>query len=245
MWQQTWHQIKTQFSKTDWQTLLPTIFIQLITWSYPPFAYLVGVAGTRFTSHFGPLFLYELCIGAAVTLALTNHFNAPLSLISLVLSVFLALVGFWNAPLLLALLILLPTFLIIVQLPQAGLQNGLGLATLGALLTLTIPVACAFNASHYLSWTVLSYFFPLAASTWFFLAPNFLRGSRQRDAILSGAALLLVLSLLTRPLGVATLLPLTLTALSWFYLIRPHQNPPRFIYLNLTQLVLVVLVYWT
>ncbi|MDN3536997.1 hypothetical protein QPX96_03950 [Limosilactobacillus fermentum] len=51
-----WNQLKAQVHATDWQDLLPTICIQLITWSYAPFAYVVGVDGTHFTSHFGPLF---------------------------------------------------------------------------------------------------------------------------------------------------------------------------------------------
>lgn len=245
MWQVTGRQMRTELVQTDWPPLLATICIQLMTWSYPPFAYLVGVAGTRFTAHFGALFLYELCIGAALTLIVTHHFNAPLALAPLIFSVVCAASGFWGTPLLLALLILLPNFLLVVQLPGAHLQTGLGLVTLALLLTLTIPVACAFTASHYLSWTILAYFFPLACANWFFLAPHFLSVPRQRDAGLTGAGLLLAVAILTRPLGVETILALVLTVGAWFYLIRPQSNPPRFIYLTLTQLVLVVLVYWT
>lgn len=135
-----WNQLKAQVHATDWQDLLPTICIQLITWSYAPFAYVVGVDGTHFTSHFGPLFLYELCIGAAITLAINHHFASQLSLVPLALSVIFAGIGFLKSPILLTLLILLPAYLVLIQLPNIDLHGGLRLVTLGILITLTIQI---------------------------------------------------------------------------------------------------------
>lgn len=181
----------------------------------------------------------------ALTLILTNHFQAPLTLIPLAGGLGLALIGFSQTPLLLGLLLLLPLFLLVLQVPQCDLQNGLGLTTLGALLTLTIPVACAFNASHYLSWAILGYFFPLAATIWFLLAAASPATGQQHDLILTGTALVLLLAILIRPLSGETILAIMLTMAAWFYLLRFPHHQPQFIYLNLVQLVLIVLIYWT
>ncbi|MDO4855700.1 MAG: hypothetical protein Q3978_03950 [Limosilactobacillus gorillae] len=242
-----WDQLKAQVKATDWQDLLPTICIQLLTWSYAPFAYVVGVDGTHFTSHFGTLFLYELCIGAAITLTINHRFKAPLSLIPLTLSIILAVVGFFKSPILLTLLILLSAYLAILPLPNVDLRGGLGLITLGILLTLTIPVACAFTSTHFMSWIIVRYFVPLTCSVWFFYGPFFISNAKHLVPFQSVTGLLMAATILSRPLSLMTVLALLITVGVWFMVILPTTRNRywNFVYANLAQLITIVLIYWT
>ena len=242
-----WNQLKAQVHATDWQDLLPTICIQLITWSYAPFAYVVGVDGTHFTSHFGPLFLYELCIGAAITLAINHHFASQLSLVPLALSVIFAGIGFLKSPILLTLLILLPAYLVLIRLPNINLRGGLRLVTLGILISLTIPVACAFTSTHFMSWVIVRYFVPLACSIWFFYGPFFITNVKHLVPFESVTGLLYAAAILSHPLSVATIFALIISLGAWFMVILPTTREKywNFVYANLAQLVTIVLIYWT
>lgn len=237
--------IKQQFIEMNWKDLLPTTFILLITWSYAPFAYTIGVQGSHFTANMGMLFLYEVCIGLVVPMLIYHNFGSTLSIIPLIASAVFAVIGFSSTPLLLALLLLLPIFMFIIQMPSMDFQNTLGLITFGVLLMFTVSVACAYVSLHFISWEIIAFLLPVMASTWFYLAPFFLKTVHQYKFKITLLAIVLLIFTLSRPLRASIYLALTITVASWFVMVARADRHQSLILYCLTQMVVIVLIYWS
>lgn len=242
-----WNLIKDQFKAVDWKMLLPTTFILLISWSYAPFAYVVGVQGSHFNSHMGALFLYELCIGIIVPLIVYHKFGSTLSTIPLIASIAVAIIGFSDSFLLMLLLLLLPLFLLVLQLPSMEFQNELGLLTFGTLLMLTISVACAYASLHFISWEIVIFLLPVMASTWFFFAPFFLNNLPRYKFNVTLLGVILLIFTFSRPLRWQIYLAVLIIIGAWFFMIFnvTYKRKSSFILYCLTQMVVIVLIYWS
>ncbi|WP_251548232.1 hypothetical protein [Limosilactobacillus caecicola] len=237
--------IKRQFMEMNWKDLLPTTFILLIAWSYAPFAYTIGVQGSHFTANMGMLFLYEACIGLVVPMLIYHQFGSTLSVIPLIASALFAVIGFSTTPLLLALLLLLPLFLFIIQMPSMDFQNTFGLVTFGGLLMSTVSVGCAYVSLHFISWEIIIFLLPMMASTWFYLAPFFIKNGRQYKLKVTIFAIILLVFTLSRPLHTSIYLALIVTVASWFVMIAQAKAHQSLILYCLTQMVVIVLIYWS
>lgn len=240
-----WSLIKRQFHEINWKDLLPTTFILLFCWSDAPFTYAIGVQGSHFTTNMGMLLMYEICIGLVVPMLVYHRFGSTLSIIPLIASAFFAIVGFSNNWLLLALLLLLPLFLLIIQMPSMDFQNTFGLITFGLLLMFTVSVACAYASLHFISWEIIRYLLPVMASTWFYFAPFFLQNVRQYKLKATILAVVLLIFTLSRPLHLSIYLAIAIIVASWFVMIaKAHEHQSLILYC-LTQMVVVVLIYWS
>lgn len=237
--------IKQQFLKTNWKDLLPTTFILLITWSYAPFAYAIGVQGSHFTANMGMLFLYEVCIGLIVPMLVYHNFGSTLSTVPLIASVIFAVIGFSSTPILLGLLLLLPLFLFTIQMPSMNFQNSLGLLTFGMLLMFTISIACAYTSLHFISWEIIAFLLPVMACSWFYLAPFFLKNVKRYKLIITLLAVVLLVLTLSRPLHTTIYLALAIIVASWFVMVARAGRHQSFILYCLTQMVVIVLIYWS
>lgn len=237
--------IKQQFLDMDWKFLLPTTCILLISWSYAPFAYVVGVQGSHFNTHMGMLFLYELCIGLILPMLVYHNFGSTLSVIPIICSALFAVIGFHSTPLLMLLLLLLPLFLFVMQMPSMDFQNGIGLITFGMLLMFTISVACAFVSLHFISWEIISYLLPVMASSWFYLAPFFLKKVRQYKPKITVLGIILLAFTLTRPLRAQIYLAIVVIVGTWFTMVASKPEKDSFILYCLAQMVVIVLIYWS
>lgn len=237
--------IRQQFLEMNWKDLLPTTFILLMTWSYAPFAYVVGVQGSHFDTNMGMLFMYELCIGLVVPMLIYHHFGSTLSTIPLIASAVFAIIGFSRTPLLLALLLLLSIFLFIIQMPSMDFQNMMGLLTFGVLLMFTISVACAYVSLHFISWEIIAFLLPVMAGSWFYFAPFFLQQTHQYKFKITLLAIVLLVFTLSRPLRASIYLALVIIVASWFVMIAANQRKQSLILYCLTQMVVTVLIYWS
>lgn len=237
--------IKQQFMEMNWKDLLPTTFILLITWSYAPFSYAVGVQGSHFNAHMGMLFLYVIFIGLVVPMLMYHHFGSTLSTIPLIASGIVAIIGFSKTPLLLALLLLLPIFLLVIQMPSMDFQNSLGLITFGILLMFTVSVACAYVSLHFISWEIISFLLPVMASTWFYMAPFFLDNVSQYKFKVTIFAVILLIFTLSRPLRASIYMAIAIIVATWFVMVAKADEKPSLILYCLTQMVIITLIYWS
>lgn len=237
--------IRQQFLDMNWKDLLPTTFILLITWPYAPFAYVVGVQGSHFDSNMGMLFMYEVCIGLVVPMLVYHNFGSTLSTIPLVASAVFAVIGFSQTPLLLALLLLLPIFLFVMQMPSMDFQNLMGLCTFGILLMFTISVACAYVSLHFISWEIIAFLLPVMASSWFYFAPFFLQNTHQYKFKVTLLGIILLIFTLSRPLRASIYMALAIIVASWFVMVAQNRRKQSLILYCLTQMVVMVLIYWS
>lgn len=240
-----WGLIKRQFHEINWKDLVPTTFILLISWSDAPFTSAIGVQGSHFTTNMGMLLMYEVCIGLVVPMLIYHRFGSTLSLIPLAASACFAIMGFSKNLILLSLLLLLPLFLLIIQLPSMDFQNTFGLITFGLLLMFTVSVACAYASLHFISWEIISYLLPVMASTWFYLAPFFLQNVRQYKLKVTILALILLIFILSRPLHLTIYLAIATIVATWFVMIAKARQQQSLILYCLAQMVVIVLVYWS
>lgn len=241
-----WNQVKTEFQDLTWSSVLLSVFALSFTWLVAPFSYIETLkTHSTYTTNFAALILYILCIALAFTIASAHEFVSLLSLGPIVISLIVTFIGFFNRPIIMALLMLLPLYLFIIQLPATYLRNMVGLITVGVLFTLSIPVATIYLVTHHFAWAALIYCLPLALTTWMFLTPFFIRVTRIQSIFISAVAVLLLIDILTRPLCLGMILALVAVVVCWFWLLSIRKKTPYLAVLGTTQLIIMVLLYWT
>lgn len=237
-------QLKDELLTDRWKSIFASALILLIAWSYAPFAYVVGISGNHFDTNMGWLFAYEVFIGLAVTLIFYGHFKSYLATIPVILSAVLACLGFHKELVIMGLLLLLPIFLFLSQTPWLEFNNWYGLLSFGLLVSLSIGSVCAFSSLHFISWEIVSFLLPVMASCWFFMAPFFLEKQSWSFAIITILAIILIALCFTRTLRWQLYLAIIITLCAWLLLLFNRHRHPSFILFSLTQMLVIVLIYW-
>lgn len=241
-----WNQVKMELQDLTWSSVLLSVLALSFTWLVAPFSYIESLTShATYTTNFAALILYILCIALSFTIASAHDFVSILSLGPIILSLIVAFIGFFNRPIIMALLMLLPLYLFIIQLPATYLRNTIGLITIGGLFTLSIPVAAVYLVTHRFAWSALIYCLPLALTTWMFLTPFFIRVTRIQSIFITIVGALLLIAILTRPLGIGMILALVAVVISWFWLLSIRKQTPYLAALSTVQLLIMVLIYWT
>ncbi|KRL95211.1 hypothetical protein [Limosilactobacillus equigenerosi] len=238
-----WEQLKLEWQEQNWPEVALSLIALNLSWLIAPFTYLSHHTDKPFATHFTALMIYLIMIGCAMIFTNQRRETSLLALPGLIISVLTVLIGFANLPILMLLMLLLPVYLLLLQLPQISLHNVVGLVTLGILLTLALPAATIYLVAHVLTWSSIVYCLPIMTATWMFFTPLYIKEPKQQSFFITGAWAILIITLLTRPLGIGMLLAVILTLVSWFFLLATRRKPTNLAILTTLQLTIIFGAY--
>lgn len=239
-----WEQLKLEWQEQNWPEIGLALVAFNLSWLIAPFTYLSHHTDKPFATHFAALMIYLIAISLAMIFTNQRRPTSLLSLPGLVIAILAALIGFTKLPILMLLMLLLPVYLLLLQLPQVSLHNIVGLVTLGILLTLSIPAAVIYLVSHTLTWAGIIYCLPIMTATWMFFTPLYIKEPKIQSLFITGAWAVLIVTLLTRPLGIGMLLAITLTLVSWFFLLATRRKTTNLAILSTLQLTIIFAAYY-
>ncbi|KID43809.1 hypothetical protein [Levilactobacillus brevis] len=141
------------------------------------------------------LLMYGGLLAAGVFLILKHHFQSRIGPVLVVAAATMGFLAAPNAHLVQFFALLICLFLVLVCLPQLGLQSVYGLVVFSCLAGCGIPVVLFFLRNHYLALQFLTLLLPLVASYLVFFEPYYLPAERDwRLTLISPLILIIIMS---------------------------------------------------
>jgi len=141
------------------------------------------------------LLMYGGLLAAGVFLILNHHFQSRIGPVLVVAAATMGFLAAPNAHLVQFFALLICLFLVLVCLPQLGLQSVYGLVVFSCLAGCGIPVVLFFLRNHYLALQFLTLLLPLVASYLVFFEPYYLPAERDwRLTLISPLILIIIMS---------------------------------------------------
>lgn len=238
-------QLISRWREINWKVLIISLIIQLSIWFYIPIRYAKGVSTATFEFNLWLVGLYAATIAISSFLIFSSNFKSPFAMLSILASFILAFSGVIKGNLtLLLLLLLLPIFLLIVQIGFAQLKNEYGLIIYSLLVTVSVPATIAFMSVHFLSWSFIQTLIPLFFLSSLFLTPVFVEKNNFIFSITNTvSAIIFIILVLTQSISVRSILAILLVVLGWFGMHNFPNMKHQYVTYGFLELLVVLLIY--
>ena len=239
------NQILSKWREINWVALLISVVAQVATVFFIPIQYSKNISTATFEFNLWVVGLYAIMIAISGFLLFTSNFRSPFAILPIIASFVLTFSGIIKGNLILMLLLLLlPIFLLLVQIGYTQLQNEFGLLIYSLLTTLSVPVTITFMSAHFLSWTYLTSLLPLFALSILFLAPVFITKAKLIFTVtttLSG--IVAIILILTSAISFKGILAIILIILAWFTMFNFPKMNYKFLTYSIVELLIILLIY--
>jgi len=238
-------QLLSRWREINWKMLVISTVIQLAIWFYIPIQYAKNISTATFEFNLWIVGAYAAMIAISSFLIFSSNFKSPFAMISILASFILAFSGIIKGNItLLLLLLLLPIFLLIVQIGYAQLKNEYGLIIYSLLVTISVPATIAFMSAHFLSWTFIKTLIPLFWLSMLFLTPVFIEKSSRMFSITNTiSAIIFIILMLTQSVSIQTIIAIIIAIIGWFGMHNFPNMKHKYVSYSLLELIIILLIY--